>query len=162
MSSEAVACPKCGRPAGVQRRRRIAAALGAGLSVLLAALAVFTSYTAHKGTAASATYRRAVHSAVMERVAFFYSLRANCEMDGYPEINVLQSPTQGSVSTQRGKAYPEYTRENARFDCDKNLAPAMLVFYQSTPGYHGRDSFTITIRFPDTKLWTETFIVEVL
>ena len=59
-------------------------------------------------------------------------------------------------------AYPEYTRDNTRFECDKNLTPATLVFYQSAPGYHGRDSFTITVRFADSVLWTESYIIEVL
>jgi hypothetical protein len=160
MSSEAVACPKCGRPAGARRSQRLAAVLAGGMAVLLAGLGALISFTGHKGS--SANYHRAVHSAVRERVAFFYDVRANCEMEGYPEINVVQRPTQGNVSAEQGKAYPEYTRDNIRFDCDRNLTGATLVFYQSEPGYHGQDAFTITVRFPDSVVWTESYIIDVL
>jgi len=61
VSSEAVACPKCGRQAGRKRSRAIAVVL----ALLLGGLAaVLNFYVAHKGTSGlgGATYRRAVHS----------------------------------------------------------------------------------------------------
>ena len=38
----------------------------------------------------------------------------------------------------------------------------MLVFYQSNANYRGYDSFTITVRFPDSQMWTESYSVNVL
>lgn len=161
VSSEAVACPKCGRQAGRKRSRAIAAVL----ALLLGGLAVALNfYVAHKGTIdlGGATNHRAVHSGQKEQVAFFYDLRANCEIEGYPEITVVRGPSQGDVFTEQGKAYPQYTRDNVRFDCDRNLAGATLVFYESKPRFRGSDSFTIKVRFPGSALWTESYIVDVL
>jgi len=160
ISSEALACPKCGRQAGRKSSRAVAAAL----ALVVGGLALLSSYVVHKGTIGlgGATNRRAVHSGQKERVAFFYDLRADCEIEGYPEITVVRGPSQGSVSTEQGKAYPEYTRDNIRFDCDRNLAGATLVFYESKPRFRGSDSFTIKVRFPGSALWTESYIVDVL
>jgi hypothetical protein len=157
ISSEAVACPKCGRQAG----RKRSAAIAAVVALVLGGLA---AYIVHKETIGlgGATNRRAVHSGQKEQVAFFYDVRADCEIEGYPEITVVRRPSQGNVSTEQGKAYPRYTRDNIRFDCDRNLVGATLVFYQSKPRFRGHDSFTITVRFPDSVLWTESYIVEVL
>ena len=132
---------------------------------MLGSLAVALNFfIVHKGPIglSSATYRRAVHGGQKERVGFYYSMRADCEIDGYPEVTVERGPSQGSVSTEQGKAYPQYTRDNIRFECDRNLAGATLVFYQSTPRFRGSDSFTIKVRFPDSTLWSQSYIVDVL
>ena len=160
LSGEAVACPRCGRVLG----RRPAAAIVGAIALGFAALGAVAALVASRGhlPLEGASNRRAVHSGQKEQVAFFYDLRANCEVEGYPQIIVVNGPTDGSVSVERGTAYPRYTRENIRFECDRNPAGASLVFYQSRASFHGRDSFTISVRFPDSAVWTESYAVEVL
>jgi len=154
------ACPSCGQPLSGNPARRIAAVLALGLAAagLGAALLLTRPHAGLDGIRNT----RAVHSGSREQVAFFYDLLANCEVEGYPEISVVRGPEKGTVSVEKGKAYPRYTRENIRFECDRNPAGAMLVFYQSDPDYRGRDSFTITVRFPDSQMWTESYSVNVL
>ncbi|HXY95977.1 MAG TPA: zinc ribbon domain-containing protein [Steroidobacteraceae bacterium] len=150
-------CPGCGQPLSGNPARRIALACALGLMAAGLGAAVLMVRTPADG----ARNARAVHSGQREQVAFFYDLLANCEVEGYPEITVVRGPDAGAVSVQKGKAYPRYTRENIRFECDRNPADAMLVFYQSNAGYRGRDSFTITVRFPDSEVWTESYGVNV-
>lgn len=160
VSSDAAACPKCGRlQLGGARRYWM---LLAGL--LVGVVGVVNVFFLHRGTVASGnTFRdKAVHSGQKERIAYFYALRADCESEGYPEIMVVRSPGKGSISTEQDKAYPQYTRDNTRFECDKNLAAATLVYYQSEPGFHGLDSVTIMIRFPDSTARTESYAIQVL
>jgi methyl coenzyme M reductase alpha subunit len=152
-------CPSCGQPLSGQPVRRIAvaavlavAAIGFGVATL-----VMRSPTGLDGTRNA----RSVHSGAREQVAFFYDLLANCEVEAYPEISVVRGPEKGTVSVEKGKAYPRYTRENIRFECDRNPAGATIVFYQSDPNYRGRDSFTITVRFPDSEMWTQSYSVNV-
>jgi zinc ribbon protein len=152
-------CPNCGRSLSGYPARRVAlamalavGAIGLGAALLLTRTPVGTE---------GARYARAVHSGQREQVAFFYDLLANCEVESYPEVTVTSAPTQGTVSVEQGKAYPRYTRENIRFECDRNLAGASLVFYQSGANYRGRDSFTIHVRFPDSEIWTQTYTVSV-
>ena len=160
ISGLAVSCPKCGRPLRRASAPAIAVAAALGLGVL-AALGVLVLGTGARGLG-KATYHRAVHSGQREQVAFFYSLRANCDVEGYPEITIVRGPARGSVSTEQGKAYPQYTRDNIRFECDRSLAGATLVFYQSAADFRGHDSFTIAIRFPDSTQWTQSFAVDVM
>jgi zinc-ribbon domain len=153
-------CPSCGQALSGNPARRIALALALGLMAvgLGAALLLTRPHPGLDGVGNA----RAVHSGQREQVAFFYDLLANCELEAYPEITVVHGPAEGTVSVEKGKAYPRYTRENIRFECDRNPADAMLVFYQSNADYRGRDSFTITVRFPDSQVWTESYDVNVL
>lgn len=107
-------------------------------------------------------YHRGVHSGLKEQVAFYYDLAPDCKVEGYPEVTVTRPPSQGDLLTERGKANPEYTRENIRFECNRTPVGATLVFYQSKPSFHGRDWFTISVRFPENgALWTESYVVDV-
>lgn len=160
MSSEAVACPKCGRPAAKHRSRTIALAL----ALVVAGLAAFNSYVAYMRTTAPVgrVYHRGVHSGLKEQVAFYYDLAPDCKVEGYPEVTVTRPPSQGDLLTEQGKANPEYTRENIRFECNRAPVGATLVFYQSKPSFRGRDWFTISVRFPENgALWTESYVVDV-
>jgi hypothetical protein len=132
-------------------------------ALLVGVVGVVNAFFLHRGTIASGNNlsSKAAHSGQKERIAYFYDLRADCESEGYPEIMVVRSPGKGSVSTEQDKAYPQYARDNPRFDCDKNLAAAILLYYQSEPGFHGRDSVTIMIRFPDSTAWTESYAIQV-
>ena len=158
LSDGAAVCPGCGQPLTGNPARRIAAIMALGLAAAGLGAAVLLTRPAPEGIRNA----RAVHSGQREQVAFFYDLLANCEVEGYPEITVLRGPAEGIVSVEKGKAYPRYTRENIRFECDRNPAGAMLVFYQSNANYRGRDSFTITVRFPESQTWTESYSVNVL
>jgi hypothetical protein len=160
VSSDAAACPKCGRLqlGGAKRYRMLLVGLVVGV------VGVLNAFYVHRGTVASgrAFSGKAVHSGQKERIAYFYALRADCMSEGYPEIVVVRPPDKGRVSTEEGKAYPQYTRDNTRFDCDKNLTEAILVYYQSEPSFHGRDSVTIMIRFPDSNARTEFYTIDVM
>ncbi len=158
VSSEAPVCPKCGRPIRAINRRWIV--LAAAFVVI--GLAFVRSYLAYVHPNANNSYVKGVHSGVKEQVAFFYNLNPDCSVMEYPEVIVERTPTAGTVSTEQGQDYPQYDRDNIRFDCDKNKAGAVLVFYQSKNGFKGRDTFTILVRFADTKLWTMTYVINVL
>jgi hypothetical protein len=159
ISNEAAACPKCGR-LRLGKKRYLAFAASAVL--ILVGSSLFSIYVHNGIYGLGRTSRKAVHSAQKERIEYFYSLRADCAIDGIPEVTVVRAPSQGSVSTEQGQAYPQYARANIRFECDRNLAESTLVFYQSKANFHGSDSFTISVRFPDSSSWTESYIVKVL
>ena len=159
LSAGAVSCPKCGRALAGRPNPAIAVSVALGLG-LVAALGAFVASRGVTSLDRSGIHK-AVHSGQREQVAFFYDLLADCEVAGYPEVTVDRAPRNGEISTEQGKAYPSYTRENIRFECNRNLQGATLVFYQSDTNFHGRDSFTIRIRFPDATLWTQSYRVEV-
>jgi len=161
MSTSAVACPKCGWQ-GARKRARIIASV---LALVALGFAAFNSYTTYMRTSSpgNRVNYRGVHSGQKERVAFFYDLAPDCKIEGYPEITVTRPPSQGDVFAAQGQANTAYTRENSRFECNRTPSGATLVFYRSKPSFHGRDSFTILVRFPENgTLWTESYVVDVM
>jgi hypothetical protein len=104
---------------------------------------------------------RGVHSGMRERVDYFYSLQPSCEISGYPEVKVVRAPKSGDVSIEKGEDYPTFPKGNVRWDCDRALAGSTRVFYQSKPGFHGNDTFSIEVRFPDARIETVRFLVDV-
>lgn len=160
ISSEAVACPKCGRPPARNRSRTIALSL----ALVVGGLVALNSYYTYVRTSTpiGRVYHRGVHSGLKEQVAFYYDLAPDCRVQGYPDVMVTRPPRQGALLTEQGKANSEYTRENIRFECNRHPVGATLVFYQSKPSFRGRDWFTISVRFPETgALWTESYVVDV-
>jgi hypothetical protein len=95
-------------------------------------------------------------------VGFYYSVFPTCESEGYAEILVVSAPNHGKVSSDRGQDYPSFTKDNVRWDCDKQLVPSTQVFYESEPGFVGKDSFSITIRFASSGVRTDSYDVAVL
>lgn len=110
------------------------------------------SYSLHKG----------VHSGLKERVDFYYSVLPTCEIAGYPDVRIRKAPVRGKVSIEKGEGYPTFAKDNVRWDCNRKLVGSTQVYYQSNSEFHGNDSFTIEVWFPDSTIRTVTIFVEVL
>jgi hypothetical protein len=105
---------------------------------------------------------RGVHSGVSAKVEAFYSVMPTCEIKGYPEIMIVSAPSHGNVTFEKHDDYPNFGRDNVRWECDKKLVGTMQVFYESKPDFHGHDTFTLKVIFPDSGIRTVPFSVEVL
>ena len=98
----------------------------------------------------AAPNQKATDSGARQGVDHFYAVAPTCEIEGYPEMKVLAPPSHGEVSSSKGQTYPNFNKDNVRNVCDAKLVGSTQIFYQSAPDYHGKDSFTIEIRFPAT------------
>jgi hypothetical protein len=108
------------------------------------------------------TIIRAGHSGDRFQVGFYFSIAPTCEATGYPEIFVVTPPQHGSMGSEKGNDYPSFKKDNVRWICDSKLLPTTEVFYQSSPGYHGADSFKIKVVFPDASVMTSNYSIDVL
>jgi hypothetical protein len=104
---------------------------------------------------------RGVHSGEKDRIDFYYSINPTCESEGYPEMTVTKPPSHGRVFTEQGQGYPNFGRDNVRWDCDRRLVPSMDIFYQSDPGFTGNDSFAVEIRFVTSYVRSVAYAIEV-
>lgn len=104
---------------------------------------------------------RAVHTGERDQVAFFYSLKPMCEVDVLPEITVVTAPGHGNVSFGNGQDYPDYSPNNIRYDCNKQLVQGTQLFYQSAADFQGADSFVVDVRFANSHVRTITYKVAV-
>ena len=105
----------------------------------------------------SATLARAAVSGTVQRLDFFDSIHPDCTSSGYPTIRVVTPPGHGTLSFEQGTEYPNFPKDNQRYECNKQRLPATLVFYQSNPGYTGPDFAIIETIFPNGFLRTTTY-----
>lgn len=104
---------------------------------------------------------RGVHSGERDRINYYYELDPTCQSRGYPEITVIKAPMHGSVSTGQGEDYPNFARDNVRYECNTKRVAVTEIFYQSNADFHGSDAFTISVRYPNSNLQTISYVVEV-
>ena len=62
----------------------------------------------------------------------------------------------------QGQDYPSFSRDNVRWECNRKLLGSTQVFYESAPGFHGKDSVSIEVRFPSAGIRTVDIDVTVL
>lgn len=121
-----------------------------------------TSEVAQRTAAPKPPIHRGVHTGDRSKVGNYYSVLPTCETDGYPEITVVNAPKHGKVSSDPGEVYTNFARDNVRWDCNRKPVPGTQLFYQSDPGFEGKDSFSIAIRWPSSDLRTDSYDVEVM
>ena len=105
---------------------------------------------------------RGVHTGEKTKVGFYYTIFPTCESEGYTEITVVKAPKHGRVSSDQGQDYPNFARDNVRWECNRKLVPSTQVFYQSDAGFQGKDAFSITVRSPSSGVRTDYYDVQVM
>jgi hypothetical protein len=105
---------------------------------------------------------RGVDSSHRQAVDNYYSVEPDCSNPGYPEIRVLRMPGHGTVAVENGEAYPNFSKDNVRYECNKKKVAASLVTYESVAGFHGKDFFTIQVRYSNSNLRLVTYNVDVI
>jgi hypothetical protein len=105
---------------------------------------------------------RGVDSGTRQVIDNYYSVEPDCSNPGYPEIKVLRMPGHGTAAVDNGEAYPSYAKDNVRYDCNKKKVATSQVSYESVAGFHGKDSFTIQVRYANSTLRLITYNVDVI
>jgi hypothetical protein len=105
---------------------------------------------------------RGVDSGARQVVDDYYSVQPDCGNFGYPEIKILRMPGHGTVAVENGETYPNFGKDNVRYECNKRKVASSRVLYESNSGFHGKDSFTIQVRFENSNLRLITYNVDVL
>jgi hypothetical protein len=129
-----------------------------GLYLLLSACADAPGVTAQKPN----VIVRGVDSGTRQVVDNYYSVEPDCSNPGYPEIKILRMPGHGAVAVENGETYPNFSKDNVRYECNKKKISSSQVLYESALGFHGKDSFTIQVRFVTSNLRVITYNVDVL
>ncbi len=105
---------------------------------------------------------RGVDSGQRQVIDDYFSVQPDCGNLGYPEIRILKSPGHGALEIKKGEVYPNFAKDNVRYECNKDKVASSQVLYESTSGFHGKDFFTIQVRFVNSNLRLLTYKIEVL
>jgi hypothetical protein len=108
------------------------------------------------------TVIRGVDSGVQQVVDDYYSVAPDCSNLGYPEIRIMSAPGHGTVAVDNGDAYPSFAKDNVRYECNKAKVATSRLMYKSNPGFHGKDSFTIQVRYVNSNLRLLAYTIDVL
>jgi hypothetical protein len=108
------------------------------------------------------TVIRGVDSGTRQVIDDYYSVEPDCSNPGYPEIKVIGMPAHGSVAVDNGETYPNFPKDNVRYECNKKKIASSRLLYESIPGFHGKDSFTVQVRFVKSNLRLITYSINVL
>jgi hypothetical protein len=104
---------------------------------------------------------RAAVSGHPQRIYTYYVLNPDCTVRGEAVFRVTSSPAHGEVHLEAGRDFPSFTRDNARFECNKQEVPVRTLFYQSKAGYSGPDTFVMEALYPDGHTYITRFRIDV-
>jgi hypothetical protein len=88
-------------------------------------------------------------SGVSLPLAFEYAINPDCSSRGLPTLRVLVPPNHGTVNLEAGSDFTSFSRENQRYDCNKNAVAGLHIVYTSSAGYVGDDRTEVEVISPD-------------
>jgi hypothetical protein len=89
------------------------------------------------------------------------ALAKDCSPLGQVDAKVITPPDHGTISIEKGMAFPNYTPGDAPYLCNAKKSPATLITYRAVPGFSGQDTASVQIFFPDGHAPTMLFHLEV-
>ena len=104
---------------------------------------------------------KAVHAGAREKIDAYTALLPDCSSQGYPEMKIVGAPAHGTLTSVPGQDFPTYLKDDARSACNSKPGPSTQVFYQSEPGYHGKDTVAIIIRYPSSTTSAVKYLLEI-
>jgi hypothetical protein len=75
------------------------------------------------------------------RAGWFGNLKADCSSGRPPQARVVDQAQNGMIMLRNGRV-----RTNSAPNCPNAEFPAVVVSYQSKPGFIGTDSFTLEVK----------------
>ncbi len=133
----------------------------AKLAILCCVLSACTTGPGETGLKPAAIVR-GVDSGTRQVIDDYYSVQPDCSNPGYPEIKIISTPNHGTVVAEHGEVYPSFAKDNVRYECNRKKVASSQVLYESNAGFHGRDSFTIEVRFTNSNIRLLTYRLDVL
>ena len=95
------------------------------------------------------------------RVDAFTAMNPDCSSQGPTTVNLVSAPRGGQVTVGRDVDYPNYAALNVRAACDRRRVPQTTIEYRASPGFVGRDQFTVELQFPGGLARTVRYFVNV-
>ncbi|MGL4322542.1 MAG: hypothetical protein ACRCTD_00775 [Beijerinckiaceae bacterium] len=112
-------------------------------------------------------YQQTVRSGVKTRAGDYFTTTWDgrvCRTRSLPEISILRAPAHGRMTIERGTGQynPSPGNPVLRPGCVGKYYPALVISYQSSPGYRGEDRgvYRVTFANGETHIFDKTFRVQ--
>jgi hypothetical protein len=121
----------------------------AGIVLALAACGPARPPTDPAGVAANIALRpKEVQGGGTQALDLFGALNPDCSVEGYPSLHILQPPSNGRLTIERGEAHTSFPGDDIRAKCNTLSTPTVVLSYTPKPGYTGSDAATVEVLFP--------------
>jgi hypothetical protein len=89
--------------------------------------------------------KKAVPSGVNQQIDFFASVNPDCSSIGTPTVRLIDGPSQGVITTDKGRDFMTFPHSNSRHICNRKRVAGLKLFYKSATGFFGTDRVRILI-----------------
>ena len=104
---------------------------------------------------------RGALSGRIQSLDYYYDIKPDCTAEGPVEVRIVTPPAHGTLTVERGVDYPNFSRDNVRYECNRQEVPVVKIYYRSEAGYSGADSVAIDILYADGKTRHTIYSVDV-
>ncbi|UDL93892.1 hypothetical protein LGH83_15200 [Lichenihabitans sp. PAMC28606] len=88
---------------------------------------------------------KAVPSGVNRQIDFFASVNPDCTSVGTPTVRLVDGPSRGTITTDKGRDFMVFPRSNVRHVCNRRRLSGLKLFYKSQSGFLGVDHVRVLI-----------------
>ncbi len=88
---------------------------------------------------------KAVPSGVNQQIDFFASVNPDCSPAGIPTVRLIDGPSTGVITTDKGRDFLAFPRGNVRHLCNRKRVSGVKLFYKSQAHFIGTDHVRILI-----------------
>ncbi len=110
---------------------------------------------------ASAEIGKAVPSATTQQIDFFASLHPDCSATGTPVVRLIDGPTKGLITTEKGRDFLPFAKGNPRSRCNMRRVSGLKLLYRSADAFIGTDKVRILILSGSGESREATYTIEV-
>lgn len=110
---------------------------------------------------ASAEIGKAVPSATTQQIDFFASLHPDCSATGTPVVRLIDGPTKGLITTEKGRDFLPFAKGNPRSRCNMRRVSGLKLLYRSADAFIGTDQVRILILSGSGESREATYTIEV-
>lgn len=94
---------------------------------------------------AAADEIRSVPSGINRQIDFLASINPDCSSIGVATVRLIEGPSHGVVTTDKGRDFKPFAAPNPRHACNGRRLNGLKVFYQSEQGFFGVDRVRLLV-----------------
>ena len=84
-------------------------------------------------------------SGANRQIDFLASINPDCSSIGYATVRLVDGPSHGVVTTDKGRDFRPFAAGNPRHVCNGRRLAGLKVLYQSEQGFYGTDRVRILV-----------------
>lgn len=104
---------------------------------------------------------KAVPSGTTQQIDFFASLHPDCSATGTPVVRLIDGPTKGLITTEKGRDFLLFPKGNPRSRCNLRRVSGVKLLYRSADAFVGTDKVRILILSGSGESREATYAIEV-